>query len=188
MELRSLGAFAGAAALALGCAPAPESPVPALTLQGTDGQPHALLDARSPFTVVEFFSAHCPCQQIHDERLRALVADYAPRGVAFVAVDAESDAAMDRDRAEAERRRYPFPILLDPEGASASALHAEFATYTLVVARDGRVLYRGGLDSDKSHLTSDATPYVRDALEDLLTGRTPARPKTEPLGCSLYRR
>jgi hypothetical protein len=157
-------------------------------LPGTDGHAHALIDPGARFTVVEFFSAHCPCQQIHDERLRVLAAAYASRGVAFLAVDAESDAAMDRDRAEAERRRYPYPILLDPEGTSADALRAEFATYTVVVARDGRVLYRGGLDSDKSHLTSDATPYVRDALEDALAGRSPARPKTEPLGCSLYRR
>ena len=186
MELS--GAYVGAAALAVGCARAPASPVPPLTLPGTDGRAHALVDPRARFTVVEFFSAHCPCQQIHDERLRALVADYGPRGVAFVAVDAESDAAMERDRAEAARRRYPYPILLDPEGASATALRAEFATYTLVLDQDGRVLYRGGLDSDKSHLSGDATPYLRDALEDVLAGRTPARPTTEPLGCSLYRR
>jgi len=154
-------------------------------LPGTDGRTHALVDPDAPFTVIELFSAHCPCQAIHDERLRALAAAYGARRVAFVVVDSEAEATLARDRAEAGRRGTPAPILVDPGGTAARALGAEFATYTLVVARDGRVVYRGGLDSDRSHLTDGAAPYLHDALDDALAGRPLRVPRTEPMGCPL---
>jgi hypothetical protein len=154
-------------------------------LPDADGHPHRLIDAGAKLTVVEFFSAHCPCQAKHDERLRAIAAEYGPRGVRVIAVDSEVGANMVRARREGERRRYPFPILIDPEGTAASALHASYATYALVVDRDGRLLYAGGIDSDRSHLTDEATPFLRDALDDALAERPIRRPYGKTLGCAL---
>jgi peroxiredoxin len=143
--------------------------------------------AKTSFTVVTFFSAHCPCQRAHDERMRALYKDFAPRGVGFVAVDAEAGASADRARTEHDVRKYPYPILVDARGASADALGAEYATFTVVLDRDGRVRYAGGIDSDRSHLTDDAHAYLRDALDDLLAGRDPRVAHGKALGCALQR-
>ena len=68
--------------------------------------------SRASFTVVTFFSAHCPCQRAHDERMHALYTDFAPRGVEFLAVDAEAGASPERARTEHDARRYPYPILV----------------------------------------------------------------------------
>ena len=143
--------------------------------------------ARAPFTVVTFFSAHCPCQTAHDARLRDLYAAYAPRGVQFVAIDAESGASDARAAAEHDKRRYPYPVLADPGGASADALAAAYATYTVVLDREGRVRYHGGIDSDRTHLTRDAEPYVKNALDDLLEGRDVRTKEGKVLGCALSR-
>ena len=136
-------------------------------------------------TVVEFFSAHCPCQAAHDGRLRELARAYAARGVRFVAVDSEHGATSARDGAEASRRGYPYPIVLDPGGALARELGAEYATYSVVLDAGGRVLYAGGLDSDRSHLTEGAESYVQNALDDALAGRPVRRPEGKTLGCAL---
>jgi len=141
----------------------------------------------APATVVEFFSAHCPCQKAHDERLVLLHDVYAPRGVRFVAIDAETGASPARDAEEARARGYPFPLLADATGAAARALGAEFATTTIVLDREGNVRYRGGIDSDRTHLTDDAEPYLRDALDDVLAGRAPRKPTGKVLGCTLER-
>jgi peroxiredoxin len=159
--------------------------VPRVTLLGSDGAARPLDPSRSALTVVEFFSAHCPCQTAHDERLRELVGAYGPRGVAFLVVDSEVDATPDRDHEEAERHGYAFPILVDPHGNLARALRAEYATYTVVVDRAGRVVYVGGLDSDKNHLHGDATPFLREALDDALAGRPLRRAQAKTLGCAL---
>ncbi|MEO8876877.1 MAG: redoxin family protein [Polyangiaceae bacterium] len=183
LALFSAGIFG---ALVPACAPAraPGAVAP-IELVGTDGKSHPLVDPNAKVTVVEFFSAHCPCQAKHDERLRALAETYGARGVAFAIVDSEFDAAVDRDRIEAELRKYAFPILIDPDGAVAKKMGADYATYTLVVDHSGNVLFSGGIDSDKTHLTEGATPYLRDALDDALAGRPVRLASAKTLGCAL---
>jgi hypothetical protein len=110
---------------------------------------------------------------------------YGSRGVEFVLVDSEVGASPERDRMEALGRGYPLPILLDPGAKLARALDAEFATYTVVVDRSGTVRYRGGIDSNRNELTSDATPFLAHALDDLLAGRALRQAETKPLGCAL---
>lgn len=185
--------FALLAALA-GCAgcgrPAAPPHLPETALVGTDGATRSLgeIAAAAPFTVIVFFAAGCPVQRAHDARLRELFASYHPRGVAMVAVDAEATATPVADRDEARARSYPFPILTDPEGHAADALGATYATFTVVVGRDGRVRYRGGVDSDRSHVTPGASLWLRDALDKLLSGGEPDPAETTSLGCALRRR
>jgi peroxiredoxin len=160
--------------------------LPRTTLSGSDAQSHVLpVSEGRALTLLVFFSAACDCQTAHDARLRELAQHYRPRGVTVFAVDSELDASPKRDAAEARRRRYPFPILLDQQGVLAKGLGAEYATYAVVVDAHGRVHYRGAIDSDLAHTHDQATLYVRDALEDLLAGHEPRRDKVEALGCSL---
>jgi hypothetical protein len=181
------GIAAAACLLVAACAsvkPPPNGTVPVIAGEGPSLDE---LTRGAPLTVVVFFSSHCPCQRAHDERLRALAAKYGPAGVHFVLVDAEADATRERDEVEARARSYPFPILADPSGSLADSLGAEYATYTVVLDAEHRVRYEGGLDSDKQHLTEDARFYLRDALDDLLGGRSPRVPVGKTLGCVLRR-
>jgi hypothetical protein len=137
-------------------------------------------------TVIVFFSATCPCQRAHDVRLRDLIASDAPRGVGFLVVDSEESATAALDAAESRARGYP--IWLDHGGKLARALDAEYATYSVVVDARGNVLYRGGFDSDKSHLRDDRASYLADAIDDVLERRPVRRAEAKTLGCSLQLR
>lgn len=130
-----------------------------------------------------FVSATCPCMASHRDPLEDLAAAYAPRGVQFVAV--ESDVETTPRSLAAEAREYSMPLLADEGARLANVLGAESATYTVIVDREGHVRYRGGFDSDRVTRHPDATPYVRDALDDLLAGKPPRRPETNALGCML---
>jgi peroxiredoxin len=178
------------AALA-GCA-GPAGPVhlPDAAFAGSDGATHRLgtIAAGARYTVIVFFAAGCPVQRAHDAQLLSIHAAYRPRGVAVIAVDSEAEASVEDDRAEARARRYPFLILSDPEGRAADALGATYAAYAVVVDAGGRVRYRGGIDSAKSHPSPDASPWLRDALDRLLEGREPDPIETTSLGCALRRR
>lgn len=171
----------------LACTPAPLPQVVASDrLHGTDGKAHVLAPLASDgYTVVIFFSADCHVLRAHDDRVRALADRFASRRVRFLAVDSEVDATLERDRAEAERRRYPFPILLDQGARVARSLGAEYAGHTVILDAAGNVLYRGGIDSDRVHLRDDATPYLADALGDLLAGKSARVAESKPLGCTL---
>ena len=165
------------------CTPARFPQTPDLALPGSDGQMHVLRAA--PYSVLVFFSPSCAYQTAHDERLAALSEAYRSRGVAFFAVDSESTGSLDRDRAEAGARHYPFPILRDDGAVVARSVGARYATASVVAARDGRVLYEGAIDSDGLHLHRDARSYLRDAIESALSGRPPQVGSTEVPGCAL---
>jgi len=162
-----------------------------LSLPGTDGRDHTLKSffrENTRYLVVTFFSASCPCQEAHDSRLKELHKQWSSRGVEFVSVDSEADSSLSADITEARRRGYPFPILSDVDGKLADAFDAKFATFTVILDREGRVLYRGGIDSDKSHLTDNARHYVRTALSQLFADQAPNPAETKSLGCFLRRR
>src|SRR5580698_5689511 len=60
---------------------------PDFSLMGTDDKTHALADYRaSPILAVVFISNPCPASQLYEGRIRAIVADYAAKGVAVVAI------------------------------------------------------------------------------------------------------
>ncbi len=189
MELR---AILPALALVAACASTPAAPaqVPSIPLVAPSGGSRDVRDlaAAAPLTVLIFFSRECHCLDQHEARIRALYDAYHPRGVQLVMVDPEVRASPEVDAAEATRRGYPFPILLDPGARLADSLGAEYATYTVIVDAQGRVRYHGGFDSDKTHLRESATAYVRNALDDLLAGRAPAVAEAKAMGCALEKR
>ncbi len=145
----------------------------------------ATLPAHGTLTVLVFFSPHCHCLAVHEPRLKELYERYHPQGVDFVMVDSETGGTAESDALEASRRGYPFPIARDPGAKLADALGAQYATYSVVLDAQGRLRYHGGIDSDKSHLHDDAQPYLRDAIEDLLAGRSPRVAEGKTLGCAL---
>jgi hypothetical protein len=171
------------------CAPRARAPAvaPDVVLVDTTGAAHPLRRGppASTLTVISFFSAHCPCQAAHDARLRELHARFGAAGVAFLAVDSEIGATDAADDAERIARRYSFPIARDPGAALARSLDARYATYTVVLDGDGRIRYRGAIDSDRTHLTPGASFYLDDALVALLAGRSPRVTSSEALGCAL---
>jgi hypothetical protein len=162
--------------------------VPSLVLHGTDDASLSVGTAlrEHAATVIVFFSASCPCQRAHDARLRDLITQDSPRGVGFLVVDSEESATAALDAEESRVRGYP--IWRDDGGKLARALDAEYATYSVVVDASGKVLYRGGFDSDKSHLRDDRASYLADAIDDVVERRPIRRAEAKALGCTLQLR
>ncbi len=165
----------------------PSTSWPNVALTATSGEvatyPRDL--AASHFTVFVFFSKDCLCFGAHEARLRELVDKFGPHGVRFVLVDPETGRTIEGDAREVRQRNLPAPVFLDPGAKLASALGAVYATYSVVVDANGKIQYRGGIDSDKSHLRDDRTNYLADALDDLTAGRAPRRAEGKTLGCAL---
>jgi hypothetical protein len=190
MVLRQLRiGVAAAFAVCVSCATlgSTEAKLPDLTLIDAQGGLVDLRPAseRTPLTVLVFFSAHCHVLDAHEPRIRALYESYKARGVQFLMIDSEVGASPERDGVEAKTRAYPFPILIDRGGKLADSLGAQYSTYSVVVDATGSVRYRGGIDDDKTHLRENATPYLKNAIDDLLDGRAPRVASGKALGCAL---
>ena len=183
--------FGALGVLTLSCAPSRSSSgptAPSLTLVDTAGATTVLPGdlARAKLTVVVFFSDHCPCFRAHEARLREVVRVYEPQGVKVMVVDSEVSASQERDARAAVERGLPA-ITLDPGAKLADALDADYATFTVVFDAQGKLRYRGGIDTDKNVLHDDTQRFLRDALDDLLAGKEPRVTEGKALGCALQK-
>jgi peroxiredoxin len=172
---------------AIACSHTGTSKTSPITLANLDGSriEHESLLSRTPWTVFFFVAHECPCMSTHAARLKELAQVYAPRGVQFFGVD--SEVGTTPAIAAAEARELSVPVVIDSGAKLADYYGAEFATFSVVVSREGFIRYQGGLDSDKQKLHADAIFYVRDALDDVLAGKPARRFEGKTLGCVLRR-
>lgn len=140
-------------------------PAPALVLDGVDGSPLRLRDLRGSIVLLNFWATWCePCRQEMPalERLHRL---YRSRALRVVAVNFKE--SREEVRAFMTEHLLTFPALLDPEGAGARLFKVRGLPVTLLVGKDGNVLWKviGAREWDGPHGLS--------YLEHLLKARQP---------------
>jgi peroxiredoxin len=156
---------------------------PTFSLPDTDGTEHG----PDGVTVVVFTCNHCPYALGWHDRLLQVARDYPQ--VTFLAVNPNDAERYPADSAEAMRKRveadggWPLPYLRDETQEVARAYDAKTTPDVFVLDADVRLRYRGALDED--HRAPLCAEWLREALDAVLRGDEPARPETDPVGCSI---
>src|ERR1041385_3001503 len=71
---------------------------PDFRLPGVDGKVHSLDEFRNARALAVIFTAvHCPTAEVYEERIKKLVAEYRPKGVAFVGIQPNSPLSLRLD-------------------------------------------------------------------------------------------
>jgi len=140
-------------------------------------------------TVVVFTCNHCPYALAWHERIAQAARDYGPRGVRFLAINANDSERYPVDSYEAMRRRvssedWPMPYLHDATQEVARAYGARTTPDVFVLDAQRRLQYRGAPDADYDDPSQNGQ-WLREALDAVLAGTQPAQPETEPVGCSI---
>ena len=156
---------------------------PSFSLPDTDGAEHG----PDGVTVVVFTCNHCPYALGWHERLLQVARDYPQ--VTFLAINPNDAQRYPADSAEAMRKRveadggWPLPYLRDETQEVARQYDAKTTPDVFVLDAEGRLRYRGAPDEDyRAPLCAE---WLREALDAVLSGDEPARPETEPVGCSI---
>jgi thiol-disulfide isomerase/thioredoxin len=175
------------------------SPLPQFALKGVDGKtytPETVKDAK--LLVIMFTSNHCPASQLYEGREKQLVADYASKGVAFLAVqpdgplasapsehnftDVEDDFEGMKERARF--RGFTFPYLNDGDQQSlAKALGPRVTPHIFIFDQNRTLRYEGRIDNNL-RAERATTHEARDAIDALLAGKEPPATHTPVFGCS----
>jgi len=157
---------------------------PAFSLPDTDGREQA----PDGVTAVIFTCNHCPYALGWHDRLLQLARDYDD--VTFLAINPNDAQRYPADSYEAMRERvesdggWPMPYLHDESQEVARAYDAKTTPDVFILDADRRLRYRGAPDADHRDDTLNAN-WLRDALDAVRDGSEPARPETDPVGCSI---
>src|SRR5712692_65546 len=159
-------------------------------LLGADGKRYSLTSfSEKPILVVVFSCNHCPYVKAYEDRMVAIQRDYSSKGVQLVAINSNDDKSYLEDSypemvKRAREKRFNFPYMRD-EKQTVVEEYGAICTPHVFVFDKGRILrYRGRIDDsrDPSRVTSHD---LRNALDDLLSGRAIRVPDTKPFGCSI---
>ena len=176
------------------------SPAPDFSLPGVDGRTYSLKDfAAAKVLVVIFTSVHCPTAQAYEGRIKQLVADYGPRGVAFVAINPNNPDAVRLDeqgftdlddtfesmKIRATDRQFNYPFLDDGPTETVARQYGPAATPHVFIFDEARRLRFQGRIDDSEREALAKNHDTRNALDALLAGREPPVTSTKVFGCSI---
>jgi peroxiredoxin len=165
---------------------------PGFRLPDFDGQVHSLEDHRaSPALLVVFICNHCPFVKHIRQEFAAFAREYAPRGLAVVAINSNDLEAYPQDgpdamRQEAAELGYGFPYLVDTSQAVARAYRAACTPDFFLFDAQRRLVYRGQFDDSRPGNNKPVTGAdLRAAVDATLAGRSPAEDQVPSLGCNI---
>lgn len=172
---------------------------PEFSLPGVDGKTYTLADfSSSKLLIVVFTSNHCPTAQAYEERLKKIVVDYKPRGVAMVAIQPNSPKGLRLDelgytelgdtfedmKIRAKEKEFSFPYVDDGDTQKVSRAYGCKATPHAFLFDHARKLRYAGRIDDSEPPENVKVSDLRNALDALLTGKDVPVPMTRTFGCS----
>jgi peroxiredoxin len=147
--------------------------------------------AASKALVVMFICNHCPFVIHVRAEFGRLYADYAPAGVAFVAINSNSVVSHPQDGPAhmnklAKELHWEFPYLFDASQDVARAFDAACTPDFYVFDGALKLAYRGQLDDARP---SNPKPVngldVRAALDAILAGKPVSEDQKPSVGCNI---
>jgi peroxiredoxin len=141
------------------------------------------------FTVIAFLGVECPLAKLAATRLNEIHAEYAARGVRFIAYDPNSQDTEAEIEAFVKAHELRFPMVSDCNARTARWLDIRVTPTVVVLDQSKHVVYQGQVDDQfavGAQKPSATVHYVRDALDDLLAGRTPRLAETKAIGCAIH--
>jgi thiol-disulfide isomerase/thioredoxin len=140
--------------------------------------------------VIVFTGTSCPVNDLYMPRLVELAKEYEPKGVVFLAINANAPDTPEEVAAHAKQFGVEFPVLKDPENKVADLLLAQSTCEVLVA--DGRAVlrYRGAIDDQYDVGKRKDRPthsYLVDAIDSILSHREIETTATTVAGCPIER-
>jgi peroxiredoxin len=171
-------------------------PAPAFALPDLDGKTVKLSDFKGKVVVLEWFNPECPYVRASHTQgsLVGTAARHMNEGVVWLAINSAAPGkqgyGVEKNRKALSAFGLKHPILLDEAGEAGHLYGATNTPHMFVVDKEGRLVYRGGIDNSPdgergSPEGGKLIAYVDAALGDLAAGRPVRFPEGKAYGCSV---
>jgi peroxiredoxin len=160
-------------------------PAPEFTLPDLEGRIHMLSDYRGKIVVINFWSAECPHTERADREFVEYLKDWGEY-VVLLSIASNGNEHPEQISSVA-RQRGIEPVLTDADHSVADRYEAQTTPHVFIVDEFGLLRYRGAFDDVSFRKREPTQPYVKNAVDALLTGKMPKPPDTKPFGCTIVR-
>ncbi|MBN1416950.1 MAG: thioredoxin family protein [Bacteroidales bacterium] len=163
-------------------------------LKNVDGKFVSLSDYKTAKGFVVVFTCnHCPYAQAYQERLISINNKYRLKGFPVIAINPNDPAVSPGDSYEEMQKRagemqYTFPYLFDETQAIYKMYGAERTPHVYLLKKEGndfRIVYIGAIDNNYKDPSQVTEKYLENAIEAVLSGKSPEPDVTKAIGCSI---
>jgi peroxiredoxin len=159
-------------------------------VQNGEDTSFSLSDVKEDLVVVVFLANHCPVVKAYEDRLIEFTNAYKDKGVKVVGI---SVSLQDQDKIPGikdytKEHKSNYIYAYDETQAVGKAYGATNTPQFFVLDKERKIRYTGTLDDSQREDNVKKT-YLKDAVDALLSGKTPEITETRPQGCGIsYRK
>lgn len=141
-----------------------------VSLKDYQGKQHTVDFNAAKFTAIVWVSSFCPTSKIYEERIITLADDFKG-DVQWFSINSSAMESLGELKEHFGYEDWMLPVLKEEKPILANRFGARVTTETFIFGRDGKLLYRGGIDDARRPLRVEQE-YVREVLEALIAGNS----------------
>jgi peroxiredoxin len=166
------------------------------SLRSTNGKMVSLNDVKDAKGYIIIFTCnHCPFAKLYSQRMNDLEAKYRPLGIPLLAINSMDSVLYKDERFEgmckkSRQEKFSFSYLQDADQSVGKNFGAEHTPHAYVIWKENGkwiIKYSGAIDDNGEH-PELATPYIGNAVKELLQDKPVSVPETQSFGCKIYYR
>ena len=157
------------------------------SLKDYNGKEFSLSDFKdSKAIVVIFVATECPVSNAYNSRMESIYNDYKNKNVTLVGINSNKAEDIGRIKEHAKSKGLTFPILKDEKNIIADKFRASVTPEVFVLNNNFEVLYHGRIDDSRDESDVEKKD-LRNALDEILSGKQVSNPVTKAFGCTIKR-
>jgi peroxiredoxin len=145
--------------------------------------------------IIVFTCNHCPFAKLYSKRLNDLNAKYSKLNVPLLAINSMDSLVYEEETFElmkqkAKKDKFNFPYLQDANQTIGKLFGAEHTPTAYVIWKEKNhwtIKYVGSIDDNGEH-PEKATPFISNAVDELLQNKNVTESETESFGCRIFYR
>ena len=168
---------------------------PDFTATDSAGKSHKLSDFKGKHVVLEWTNPGCPFVVKHySGNMQALQKEFTAKGVVWLAITSTEKGSYEYFPPAKmvswvnDKQAKPTAMLMDEPGTIGQLYGAKTTPHMYIINPQGVLVYAGAIDSVPSARADDiktATNYIRQGLNEALSGKAISVASTRAYGCSV---
>ena len=157
------------------------------SLKDYNGNQYSLKDFKdSKAIVLIFIATECPVSNAYNSRMEAIYNNYKDKNVAFLGINSNKAENIVRMKEHAKSNGLTFPILKDDNNIIADKFRASVTPEVFVLNNNFEIIYHGRIDDSRDEGDVEKKD-LRNALDEILSGKQVSDPVTKAFGCTIKR-